>query len=112
MGLGRAFKKIGSGFIKVGKFVADFADIPFATQLVTFVPVVGPAMAIAIRAVDKAEEIFSKPGSGKIKMAWALERALTDLKAAGLEEKRILGLLELALLVHKGEAMMAEVEEN
>lgn len=79
MGLGRVFKKIGDGFLTVGKIIADVADIPFAEELIAFVPVVGPALSIAMKYVDEAEKKFSEPKSGKVKMAWALHNTRSAL---------------------------------
>ncbi len=110
MGLGRVFKKIGDGFLTVGKIIADVADIPFAEELIAFVPVVGPALSIAMKYVDEAEKKFSEPKSGKVKMAWALHNTRSALLEVGVEEKRILGLLELALLLIKGEALLGKSE--
>ncbi len=109
MGLGRVFMKIGKGVLKVGKIFVRVGDVPYAKDLVAIVPVVGPGLSIALKWVDKAERIYSNiPKSGKQKMAWAVQEALVELRAAGLDEKRVLGLLEVALLVYKGEAMLAE----
>lgn len=113
MGLRGVFKKIGGGVLRVGKFFADFADIPFAKELVVLIPVVGPALAIAIKYVDEAERVWSDVSkSGEDKRAYALvliERALDE---ADLNSKKASALLELAVLLQNNEALIKTLAES
>ena len=112
-GFGRFFKKlgknIGKGGLKVGKVVADVADIPMVKELVAMIPVAGPGIAFAMSRVDAAEKMFTGPKSGKQKREWAMTQLAKDLRGAGVEEKRILGMIELALLLNKNEAVLMDV---
>lgn len=116
MGFKRFFSKIGKGALKGVKQVDAVGDairsIPFAENMIAFVPFAGPGLKIALDAVDRAERTLAGPGRGEQKMAIAAGFAMRELAAAGIEEKRLKGLLELALLVHKGEAGLAEVSSS
>lgn len=116
MGFKRAFKKIGSGFLKglkvVGKTAAKIDDIPGAGEVLGFIPVAGPVLRLAVERAATAEEMFSAPGSGDQKIQWVLHQLAKDLRDLGVEEKRIRGLAELALLFHKGEAGIVAVEDS
>lgn len=112
MGLKRVFKKIGAAILKVGKIIADVNDVPFVNEVIAFIPMVGPALSIAMSFVDRAEKAFPKPKSGKLKLAWALKQTEEALAAAGLKEKRLNALIEIALLIIKGEAKLVEAEGN
>jgi hypothetical protein len=110
MGLKRVFSKIGGGILgalknrKTRRVAAEMARV--------FVPAWGPALARAIDVVETAEAIFTEPKSGEDKKAWALEQLQAQLAEMGFEEKRILGLIELALLLTKGEATVDWKEEE
>lgn len=110
MGIGSVFKKIGGGALKVGKVIANLADIPFAKELVAVIPIAGPGLAIAIRYIDEAENVFSADEkSGAYKRGYALElieKALDDLN---LDSKQARALLEVALLINKKEAFLREI---
>ena len=113
MGLGSVFKKIAGGVLKVGNFLADFADIPFAKELVVFIPVVGPALSIAIKYVDEAERIWSDvEKSGEEKRSYALVLIRAALSEANLDSKKSSALLELAVLLQSNEALIKTLAES
>lgn len=98
--------KLGRAFKKVASFIVRRETIEAAKEVSVFVPVVGNVMAIVLGLVEEAEVMFAEPGKGKEKFAWVLENALSVMAAAGYEEKRVNGLIELALLVLKLEARL------
>lgn len=109
MGIGRVFSKIGGGVL--GALKSKVTRRVAAEAARVFVPAWGPALARAIDVVETAEAVFTDPRSGEDKMAWALEALKTQFNDMGIEEKRIRGLIELALLLTKGEATVEWKEE-
>ena len=109
MGLKSFFSKIGSGFKKVFGIIADIGRLPLLPAVVAHIPVAGPWLHLAITRVTQAEAVFkSQSKSGKQKQEWALERLLEDFKYAGVDNKRIISAIELALLLVKNEAFVTE----
>lgn len=102
MSLKRAFSKIGKGIF--GAMKSKVTRRVAAEVVRTTVPVYGPAIARAIDVVEAAEILFDEPRAGKKKRQWAVEQLSAQLRELGIEEKRLLGLIELALLLTKGEA--------
>lgn len=102
MSFKRAFSKIGSGVWKM--FKGKAARKVAGAMARIYVPVWGPAIAEALETVDAAEILFDAPKQGEAKMAWARAQLEERLRDLGVDEKRIGGLIEIALLLTKGEA--------
>ena len=93
--------------------VGDALDVlPGGKNLVVFIPVVGPALAIALDAVDTAERAITSSKSGPAKLAMALTETQVKLAELGIEEKRLHGIIELALLILKNEALLATIGDQ
>lgn len=107
----RAFRKIGGALKSVGRFIIRRDVLRALSDVAVFVPVIGAPLAIALDFVEEAEAKYPEPGSGTDKMAWAIEHAIIALNTVGYEEKRVKGLLELALLIFKDEAQIRSDEE-
>ncbi len=111
----RFFAKIGAGFIQTIKAIDHIGDflkiLPGGEKIVAIIPIIGPALLIALDAVDRAERVLSAPKSGTAKMAMALEEVQAKLKNLNIEEKRVRGLIELALLILKNEAILASIKD-
>lgn len=106
----RAFRKLGGALKAIGKFIIRRETLATLKSVAIFVPVVGRPLSIALDYVEAAERKFSKPGSGIDKMAWVIENAVGALRKAGYEEKRVNGLIEMALLILKDEAEIRSVD--
>jgi len=106
----RAFRKIGGAFKAIGKLIIRREVLSTVKNVAVFIPVAGPAIATALDYVEAAERKFSKPHSGEEKMLWVLENAIGALKKAGYEEKRVNGLIEMALLIYKMEAEIRSID--
>lgn len=106
----RAFRKIGGAFKAIGRFIVRREVLRTLKSVSVFIPVIGAPLATALDYVEAAERKFSKPGSGTDKMAWVIENAVGALRKAGYEEKRVNGLIEIALLILKDEAEIRSIE--
>lgn len=110
--IGKVFKKIGRGSVTVGEKVVDIADIPMIKELVVIVPVIGPAIAIALRYVGEAEEVWSDMAkAGDMKRGYALILIEEALKEANLDSTRARGLLELAWLIQENAALIKRAKD-
>lgn len=108
----RVFRKIGSAFKAIGKFVVKHREtIMDLDDLVVFIPIIGGPLSIALNLVEEAESSYPEGGNGEFKMAWVLIELKNSLAAAGFEEKRLKALIEMALLILKGEAEIRKMEE-
>jgi hypothetical protein len=87
----------------VGRVLVRPEVLGGAQMAALFIPVYGPAIMLAVEWVRKAETEFGA-AQGPQKLAWILEHLPAALEAAGVKEKRIRALVEVALLVVKEEA--------
>ncbi len=100
--LGRVFKKIGGG-------LASPTAIKALKVVSPMIPVAGPVMATAVELVGSAEGTFPESGAGPtLRKPWVRHQLAKRLREEQLEEKRIDALIELALLVYKGEAKITK----
>ena len=106
MGVVGAIKAMGRAFKKLGKILISHKVIKAAKTVAVFIPSYGVPIGLALEFVEEAEDKFSKPGSGTEKFAFVLKKLKAGLKKAGIEEKRISAIIEMALLVLKDEAFV------
>lgn len=104
-------KGIWSGVKKLDD-VGDFIDknIPGGKSLLLLIPVAGPYLKLAIDEADFAERTISGPGRSGEKLSLALERLANRLKDMGedVDEDNLRGLIETAVRVKNGEAVVIE----
>jgi len=90
-------------FRKIGRALKHPAALAGAQAVAVFVPVAGPAISLAIE-VARAKEVKYGKGNGDLKRKEALQELTPLLKAAGLSDKRVRAILELAILAMDDEA--------
>ncbi len=98
-------RAVGRAFKKVARFLVGKRTRRVLKTISIFVPVLDVAFSVIYGLVDAAEKGFPEAGSGAEKLAWVLRQVEGALEQVGVKEKRVLGLIELALLVLKGEAI-------